>query len=57
MQDITIGWDVISLFGWDIELSFRKKSGTNIHHGLRRLPNTNKNATPNQKHAGLMGKR
>jgi hypothetical protein len=34
-----------------------KKSGTKIHHGLRRPPNTNKNATTNQKHAGLMGKR
>jgi hypothetical protein len=35
----------------------QKKSGTKIHHGLRRLPNTNKNATTNQKHAGSMGKR
>jgi hypothetical protein len=34
-----------------------KKSGTKIHHGLRRLPNTNKNATTNKKHAGLTGKR
>jgi hypothetical protein len=34
-----------------------KKSGTKIQHGLRRLPNTNKNATTNQKHAGLMVKR
>jgi hypothetical protein len=35
----------------------RKKSGTKIQHGLRRLPNTNKNAATNQKHVGLMGKR
>ncbi len=34
-----------------------KKSGTKIQHGLRRLPNTNKNATTNQKHASLTGKR
>jgi hypothetical protein len=34
-----------------------KKSGTNIQHGLRRLPNTNKNATTNQKHVGLTRKR
>jgi hypothetical protein len=34
-----------------------KKSGTKIQHGLRRPPNTIKNATTNQKHAGLMGKR
>jgi hypothetical protein len=35
----------------------QKKSGTKIQHGLRRPPNTNKNATTNQKHVGLMGKR
>jgi hypothetical protein len=34
-----------------------KKSGTKIQHGLRWPPNTNKNATTNQKHAGLTGKR
>jgi hypothetical protein len=34
-----------------------KKSGIKIHHGLRRPPNTNKNATTNQKHMGLTGKR
>jgi hypothetical protein len=40
-----------------LRIERRKKSGTKIHHGLRRPPNTNKNATTNQKHAGLMGKR
>ncbi len=35
----------------------RKKSGTKIQHGLRQPPNTNKNATTNQKHAGSTGKR
>jgi hypothetical protein len=35
----------------------QKKSGTKIQHGLRRPPNTNKNATTNQKHAGSTGKR
>jgi hypothetical protein len=35
----------------------RKKSGTKIQHGIRQPPNTNKNATTNQKHVGLMGKR
>jgi hypothetical protein len=35
----------------------KKKSGTKIHHGLRRPPNTNKNATTNQKHVGLLGKK
>ncbi len=42
---------------WAIGLSDGKKSGTKIQHGLRRLPNTNKNATTNQKHVGLTGKR
>jgi hypothetical protein len=35
----------------------QKKSGIKILHGLRRLPITNKNATTNQKHAGLTGKK
>ncbi len=35
----------------------QKKSGTKIHHGLRRLPNTNKNTTTYQNHVGLMGNR
>jgi hypothetical protein len=40
-----------------LQIEQRKKSGTKIQHGLRWLPNTNKNAPTNQKHAGLMGKR
>jgi hypothetical protein len=39
------------------QIEQRKKSGKKIQHGLRRPPNTNKNATTNQKHAGLTGKR
>jgi hypothetical protein len=39
------------------QIERQKKSGTKIHHGLRRLPNTKKNRTTNQKHLGLMGKR
>jgi hypothetical protein len=39
------------------KLSDGKLSGTKIQHGLRRPPNTNKNATTNQKHVGLTRKR
>jgi hypothetical protein len=39
------------------QIEQRKKLGTKIQHGLRRPPNTNKNATTNQKHVGLAGKR
>jgi hypothetical protein len=35
-----------------LQIEQRKKSGTKIQHGLRRPPNTNKNATTNQKHTG-----
>ncbi len=48
------GWRYLIVSHW---IERQTKSGTKIHHGLRWLQNTNKNATTNQKHAGLMGKR
>jgi hypothetical protein len=45
--------DVISLFGLGHQIDQWKKSGTQIHHGLRRPPNTNKNENKQPKTCGL----
>ncbi len=50
-------WRLTSSHCLGHQIEQRKKSGTKIHHSLRRPPNTNKNATTNHKHAGLTGKR
>jgi hypothetical protein len=44
------------LIVWAIKLSDGKIRNKD-NHGLKWPPNTNKNTTTNQKHAGLMGKR